>query len=79
MVVPLHSVRIILSKLRAFPFPPCAMDDCAAGIPRASCHLPKEAQGIEPCAADGRALYLDRTPLEAIAGIADDPKRGLLP
>ena len=55
------------------------MDDREAGIPRASRYLPKEAQGTEPCAADRCALYLDRTPLEAIASIADDPKRGPLP
>ena len=55
------------------------MDDRAARIARASCHLPKEAQGVEPCATDGCAFHLDRTPLEAIASIANDPKRGLLP
>jgi hypothetical protein len=54
------------------------MDDRAAGITRAPCNLPKEAQGIEPCTADGRALHLDRTQLEAIAVVADDPERGLL-
>ena len=54
------------------------MDDRAARITRAPCHLPKEAQGIESRAADRRALHLDRAQLKAIAVIADNPERGLL-
>ncbi len=54
------------------------MDDRATGISRAPCNLPKEAQGFEPCAADGCTLYMDGTSLEATEGSADDPKRGSL-
>ena len=53
------------------------MDDRAAGVSRAPCHLPQEAQGLESRAANGCALYLDGTPLKATEDIVDHPEGGL--
>jgi hypothetical protein len=71
-----HSIRVVLPKLRALPFTPGTMDDCAAGVSRTSCHLPSETQRLESGTAHGRALYLDRTPLKTSEGFVDHPKGG---
>ena len=55
------------------------MDDRAAGVSRAPCHLPQETQRLESSTANGRALHLDRAALKAIEDIADHPKGGLSP
>jgi hypothetical protein len=52
------------------------MDDCAAGVSTAPCHLPQETQGPESGAAHGCALYLDGTPLKETEDIVDHPKGG---
>jgi hypothetical protein len=71
-----RSLHIVLSKLRALPCTARTMDDCAAGVSTAPCHLPQETQGLEPCAAHGCALYLDGAPLKETEDIVDYPKGG---
>jgi hypothetical protein len=72
-----HSIRVVLPELRTLPCTPGTMDNCAAGVSRAPCHLPEETQRLESGAANGCALYLDGTPLKATENILDHPEGGL--
>ncbi|SRR6266478_1609704 len=72
----LHSICVVLPKLRALPCTPGPMDDCTAGVSRAPCHLPQETQRLESGTAHGRALYLDGTPLKASESVIDHTKGG---